>query len=160
MNQTTAAIVSRQIVVEAPRELAFTVFTERFGDFKPPSHNLLDAPIAATIFEPHVGGHIYDRDVNGAECRWARILVFEPPQLLVFSWNIGPTWELETDEANASEVEVRFVAESPSRTRVELEHRNFERHGNAWEAVRRGVASDNGWSLYLARFAKLFPVTG
>lgn len=79
MTQAATAVVRRQIVVDAPIEQAFTVFVERFGDFKPREHNLLTVPIAATVFEPRVGGHIYDRGVDGSECRWARILAYEPP---------------------------------------------------------------------------------
>ena len=113
------------------------MFTERLGDIKPPEHNLLAAPIAETVFEPRVGGHIYDRATDGTVCRWARVLVYEPPRRVVFSWDIGPTWQLETDPENASEVEVRFIEETPDRTRVELEHRNIDRHGPGWEAVAR-----------------------
>lgn len=152
----TAAVVRRQIVVEAPVDKAFAVFTERLGDFKPPEHNLLAVPIAETVFEPRVGGHIYDRGIDGSECRWARVLAFEPPQRVVFSWDIGPTWQLETDPENASEVEVRFVAETTHRTRVELEHRNIDRHGPGWQAVAEGVGHDQGWPLYLERYAALF----
>jgi len=148
-------VVRREIVVQAPLEKAFTVFTERFGDIKPPEHNLLGAPIAETVFEPRVGGHIYDRATDGSECRWARVLAYEPPHRVVFSWDIGPTWQLEADPGNASEVEVRFTAETPQRTRVALEHRNLERHGPGWESVRDGVAHDQGWSLYLDRYAAL-----
>ena len=155
MTETATARVQRQVVVDAPIELAFGVFTERFGDFKPPEHNMLEVPIAETVFEPRVGGHIYDRGADGSECRWARILAYEPPSRVVFSWDISPQWRLETDPENASEVEVRFVAETPDRTRVELEHRNLERHGPGWEAVRGGVAEDGGWPLYLARYAAL-----
>lgn len=155
MTQATSAVVLRQIVVEAPIERAFTVFTDRFGAIKPREHNLLAVPLAETVFEPRVGGHIYDRGIDGSECRWARILAFEPPQRLVFSWDIGPRWQLESDPGNASEVEVRFIAESPHRTRVELEHRNLDRHGPGWEAVRDGVADDAGWPLYLTRYAAL-----
>ena len=90
------------------------MFTERFGDFKPPEHNLLGAAIAETVFEPRVGGHIYDRAEDGSECHWARVLVYEPPTRVVFSWDIGPTWQLETDPDNTSEVEVRFIAEAPT----------------------------------------------
>ena len=151
----TAAVVRRQIVVEAPIARAFTVFTERFGDFKPPEHNLLPVAIAETVFEPRVGGHIYDRGVDGSECRWARVLAFDPPTRVVFSWDIGPTWQLETDPGSTSEVEVRFVAETPQRTRLELEHRHLERHGQGWESVSDGVADDAGWPLYLARYAAL-----
>ena len=156
MTQAASAVVRRQIVVEAPSETAFSVFTERLGDFKPPEHNLLDAPLAETVFEPRVGGHIYDRATDGTVCRWARVLVFEPPSRVVFSWDIGPTWQLEINPENASEVEVRFIEETADRTRVELEHRNIDRHGPGWEAVAEGVGHDQGWPLYLARYAALF----
>jgi uncharacterized protein YndB with AHSA1/START domain len=150
---TVDAVVRRQITVEAPLEQAFEVFVERFGDFKPKEHNLLGAEIVETRFEPTVGGHIYDRSADGSECRWARVLAYEPPDRVVFSWDISPTWQLETDPGNSSEVEVRFSAETPTRTRVELEHRNLERHGPGWEGVRDGVGNEGGWPLYLTRYA-------
>ncbi|NJC14794.1 uncharacterized protein YndB with AHSA1/START domain [Micromonospora profundi] len=156
MTQAATAVVRRQIVVDAPIEQAFTVFVERFGDFKPREHNLLTVPIAATVFEPRVGGHIYDRGVDGSECRWARILAYEPPTRVVFSWDIGPTWQPEPDPDLASEVEVAFIVEAPGRTRIALEHRHLERHGPGWESVRDGVDSDAGWSLYLGRYLSLF----
>jgi uncharacterized protein YndB with AHSA1/START domain len=142
------------IVVEAPIERAFSVFTDGFGTFKPREHNMLGVDIAETVFETHVGGNIYDRGVDGSECRWARVLAFEPPNRVVFSWDISPRWQIETDPDKTSEVEVRFIAESPERTRVELEHRNLDRHGEGWEAERDGVAGDGGWPLYLDRFAQ------
>jgi len=144
-------VVHRQIVVNAPIATAFEAFVGRFGDFKPPEHNLLAAPIARTTFEPRVGGHIIDVAEDGSECRWARVLAYEPPDRVVFSWDISPYWQLESDPENASEVEVRFVAEAPERTRVELEHRHLERHGPGWEGVRDGVEGDAGWPLYLSR---------
>lgn len=155
MTRTASAAVRKQIVVQAPLDKAFAVFTERFGDIKPPDHNLLAVPIAETVFEPRVGGHIYDRGTDGSECRWARVLAFDPPHRVVFSWDIGPTWQLETEPENASEVEVRFIAETPDRTRVELEHRNIDRHGPGWPAVAEGVGHDQGWPLYLERYAAL-----
>jgi uncharacterized protein YndB with AHSA1/START domain len=154
--QTQAEIVQRHVVVDAPIDRAFEVFTARFGDFKPPEHNLLGAPITETIFEPRVGGNIYDRASDGSECRWARILAYEPPDRVVFSWDIDPRWQIEPNKENTSEVEIRFVAESAERTRVELEHRNLDRHGPDWENVRDGVSSDGGWPLYLQRYAALF----
>ena len=152
----TTTTVRRQILVNAPITEAFKVFTERFGDFKPREHNLLKAAIAETVFEPRVGGNIYDRAVDGSECRWARILVFDPPKRVVFSWDISPRWQIETNPDLTSEVEVRFVAETPERTRVELEHRNLQRHGTGWEFVRDGVDGEAGWPLYLRRYAALF----
>jgi uncharacterized protein YndB with AHSA1/START domain len=155
----TEATVRHHVVVDAPIEQAFAVFTERFGDFKPREHNLLGAPIAETVFEPRVGGHILDRAVDGTECRWARIVAYEPPARVVFSWDISPQWSIVTDPDMSSEVEVRFEAETPGRTRVELEHRNIERHGPDWPSVAQGVDSDQGWPLYLARYAALFTQT-
>jgi uncharacterized protein YndB with AHSA1/START domain len=156
MTQTDTAAVRKRVVVEAPQERAFVVFTERFGDFKPREHNIMRSPIARTVFEPRVGGHIVDVAEDGSECRWARILAYEPHDRVVFSWDIGPDWQLVADPGNASEVEVRFVAETPTRTRIELEHRHLDRHGPGWEAVRDGIDTDQGWPLYLARYAGLF----
>jgi uncharacterized protein YndB with AHSA1/START domain len=155
MTQQTSEVVRCEVVVAVPIDQAFLQFTERFGDFKPREHNLLQVPIAETVFEPRVGGHILDRGTDGSECRWARVLAYEPPTRVVFSWDIGPTWQLETDPANASEVEVRWFAEAPDRTRVELEHRHLERHGPGWEAIRDGIADDAGWTLYLDRYVAL-----
>jgi uncharacterized protein YndB with AHSA1/START domain len=149
------AVVRRHVVVDAPIDRAFATFVDRFGDFKPKEHNLLGSPIAETRFEPHVGGGIVDRAEDGSECRWARVLAYEPPSRVVFSWDISPRWQLEADEANASEVEVSFVAETPERTRLELVHRHLDRHGPGWEGVRDGVADDAGWPLYLAGYAEV-----
>jgi uncharacterized protein YndB with AHSA1/START domain len=151
---TQETTVRAEVVVDAPIERAFTVFTAGFGRFKPREHNLLGGvDIAETVFEPRVGGHVYDRGVDGSECRWARVLAYEPPDRVVFSWDISPQWQLEPDLDRTSEVEVRFTSETPERTRVVLEHRNLERHGTGWEGVREGVSSPDGWPLYLERFA-------
>jgi uncharacterized protein YndB with AHSA1/START domain len=152
--QAAETSVRASIVVEAPLERAFSVFTEDFGSFKPPEHNMLAVEIAETVFEPRVGGHLYDRGVDGSECRWARVLAYEPPNRVVISWDISPQWQLETDLEKTSEVEVRFISEAPERTRVELEHRNLDRHGEGWEGERAGVGSEGGWPLYLQRFAE------
>jgi uncharacterized protein YndB with AHSA1/START domain len=153
--QAEGTAVRHQVVVEAPIERAFSVFTKDFGSFKPREHNMLSVDIAETVFEPHEGGHLYDRGVDGSECRWARVLAYEPPDRVVISWDISPQWQIETDPSKTSEVEVRFIAETPARTRVELEHRNLDRHLDGWEAVREGVDSEGGWPLYLRRYAEL-----
>ncbi|MFI5511139.1 SRPBCC family protein [Mycobacterium sp. NPDC051804] len=156
MTTARSETIRHHVVVNAPLERAFRVFTERFGDFKPREHNLMSVPIVETVFEPRVGGHIFDRGEDGTLCKWASILAYEPPTKVVFTWNIGPTWQLETDPAKRSEVEVRFIAESAESTRVELEHRHIERHGDGWEAVAGGVGGDAGWPLYLERYVGLF----
>ena len=152
--QAAEASVRTSIVVEAPIEHAFSVFTEDFGSFKPPEHNILGVELAETVFETREGGHVYDRGVDGSECRWARVLAYEPPNRVVISWDISPQWQIETDLEKTSEVEVRFISEAPDRTRVELEHRNLERHGEGWEGIRAAVGSEGGWPLYLGRFTE------
>lgn len=156
MTEAAGAAVRHSVTVAAPLERAFEVFTRGFGRFKPSEHNLLGVPIAETVLEEHVGGALIDRGVDGSECRWGRVLAFDPPHRLVFSWDIGPTWQIETDPARSSEVEVIFVADGPDRTRVELEHRHFDRHGEGWPSLREGVDGDQGWPLYLDRYSALF----
>jgi uncharacterized protein YndB with AHSA1/START domain len=151
----TGTSVKTAIVVDAPIARAFKVFTEDFGRFKPREHNLLGVPIAETVFEPRVGGYLYDRGIDGSECRWARVLVYEPPNRMLLTWNISPRWQIETDPDKVSEWEVRFSAETAQRTRVEIEHRKLDRHGEGWEGERDGVAGDQGWPLYLRRYADL-----
>lgn len=139
-------------MVDVPIEHAFATFTENSA-WKPKEHNLLGVEIAESRFEAHEGGYIYDRGVDGSECRWARVLAYEPPKRVVFAWLITPQWSVETDVSKASEVEVRFIAEAPERTRVEIEHRHLERHGEGWESMRDSVNAPQGWPLYLQRFA-------
>ena len=152
-SQAESTSVRTQIVVEAPVERAFRVFTAEFDKIKPREHNMLQVEIAESVFEARAGGRVYDRGIDGSECQWARVLVCEPPNRIVFSWDISPQWQLEDDLAHASKVEVRFVAEAPARTRVEIEHRHLDRHGDGWPGLREGVGGDGGWPLYLARFA-------
>lgn len=153
--QTEQTSIQTEIVVQAPQSYAFRVFTEDFGRIKPPEHNMLAVDIAETVLEPRVGGRVFDRGVDGSEYQWARMLAYEPPDRLVFSWDISPQWQLESDPEKTSEVEVRFISETPERTRVELVHRNLDRHGEGWEGTRDAVIGEGGWPLYLRRFAEL-----
>jgi uncharacterized protein YndB with AHSA1/START domain len=151
--QSTSAPVRTSIVVEAPRQRAFEVFTQDMKAWWPEDHHMLDGEIGEMIFEPRAGGRVYDRATDGRECTWARVLAYEPPDRVMFTWDIGPSWEIETDLERASEVEVRFIAESDARTRVELEHRHLERHGEGWEGMHGAVSSPGGWPKTLAAYA-------
>jgi uncharacterized protein YndB with AHSA1/START domain len=151
--QAEDTAVRASIVVDAPADRAFSVFTDDIGTWWDPTHHILEGDLAEMVFEPRAGGHVYDRGVDGSECRWARVLAYEPPERFVISWDIDPQWKLEPDPDKASEVEVRFIPEGPDRTRVELEHRNLERHGDGWERVRDAVGSPGGWPAGLERLA-------
>ncbi|HEX4624585.1 MAG TPA: SRPBCC family protein [Solirubrobacteraceae bacterium] len=152
--QIADTAVRTSIVVDAPQPLAFDVFTQDMGGWWPPDHHILEGELAEMVFELRDGGRIYDVGVDGSECQWARVLAFEPPERVVISWDITTEWKLETDLARTSEVEVRFVAEGPERTRVELEHRHLDRHGEGWQNMRGAVGSPGGWPGGLQRFAE------
>jgi uncharacterized protein YndB with AHSA1/START domain len=152
--QTTETSVRTSITVEAPIDQAFSVFTEGIGSWWPPEYNLLEVDIAKRVFETHVGGQVYDVGTDGSECHWARVLAFEPPERFIISWDISPQWQIETDPDKTSEVEVRFASETPERTRVEVEHRNLDRHGDGWEGLRDSVGADSGWPGCVRRFAE------
>jgi hypothetical protein len=137
--------VSTEVEVEASAEHAFRVFTEEIGTWWDDDKHILRAPLAQMVFEPYVGGHIIDRGTDGSECRWARVLVYEPPVRVCFSWDINLQWQIETDPERASEVEITFTELRPGRTRVVLTHRHLDRHGEGWEDMRDAVGS--GWSL-------------
>ncbi len=147
--------VRTSVVVDVPIEHAFSVFTAGIGTWWPRDHHILEGELAEMVFEPRVGGNIYDRAVDGTECRWSRVLAYEPPHRLVFSWDISSQWKVETDHDKVSEVEVVFTAEGPGRTRVELEHRGLDRHGDRWEAHRDAVGSESGWQRGLGEFARV-----
>ena len=152
--QAEATSVRSSIVVDAPLDLAFSVFTDDIGSWFPSEYNLLDTVIVERVFEPRVGGHVYDRGTDGSECHWARVLAYEPPGRVVISWDISPHWQIETDPEKTSEVEVQFISETPERTRVELEHRNIDRHGEGWQQTRESVGGDGGWPGCLRKFAE------
>ena len=146
--------VRHQVVVELPQDQAFWAFTD-LDRIKPREHNMLAVPIEATVLEQHVGGDVYDRGVDGSICRWGRVLTFDPPRVIAFSWDIGPDWQVASDLTRTSEVEVTFTAQDDQRTLVTLIHRHLERHGLGWESMRDGVDVEDGWPLYLARYRAL-----
>jgi uncharacterized protein YndB with AHSA1/START domain len=143
--QASDTAVRRSITVRAPIERAFSVFTDGIGSWWNPEHHLIETK--EMVFDPFVGGHVRDVGVDGNECRWSRVLAYDKPNRIVFSWDIALDWTIETDPERTSEIEVRFTAEGPDRTLVELEHRNLERHGDGWESMRSAVDAPNGWNL-------------
>jgi uncharacterized protein YndB with AHSA1/START domain len=156
---TDQTAIRKEIVVDAAQDRAFALFVERFDKIKPREHNMLGVEIAASVFEPRAGGRVYDRGVDGSERQWGRVLMYEPPSRIVFTWDISPYWQIESDPTRTSEVEIRFVAETADRTRVSLEHRHLDRHGDGWEGLRDAIEGDGGWPLYLARYAEQVSTT-
>lgn len=148
---TEATSVSTAVDVRSGIEHTFRVFTQEMGSWWDADHHILEAELADMIFEPYVGGHIIDRGVDGSECRWSRVLAYEPPHRVCFSWDINLQWQRETDPARTSEIEVTFTAIAPDLTRVVLTHRHLDRHGEGWQSMRDALGS--GWSL--VRFAEV-----
>jgi uncharacterized protein YndB with AHSA1/START domain len=148
------AVVRRTITVAAPQQRAFEVFTAGLGTWWPKEFSIGEADMADFVIEPKVGGRWYELGVDGKECDTGRVTAFEPPDRLILAWHLDGNFQYDADPAHASEVEVRFIAEDATHTRVELEHRRFERHGDTAEAVFGVVESPNGWGYCLDLFAK------
>ncbi len=149
----TVAPVRASVTVAAPVERAWKVYTEDYGSWYPKGHFIGSGPAETVAFEPYVGGRWYERSPDGTELVWGKVLAWEPPHRLVLAWMVGGDWQHDPDPAHASEVEVRFVADGPGRTRVELEHRGIERHGDGWGSVLTGVSGAGGWGTILERYA-------
>ena len=153
MTVHTIRPVRRQITVEAPQQTAFDVFTRGMGSWWNPDHSLGDRPLVDVVVEPRVGGRWFERDAGGAECPWGTVLVWEPPSRVVLGWQLDGEWTFDPDLV--TEVELRFVVEGPTTTRVELEHRDLERLGDHADPARASLAGEGGWSGLLARFARV-----
>jgi uncharacterized protein YndB with AHSA1/START domain len=152
--QAASDVVRTSIVVNAPLERAFSVFTAGIDTWWPRSHTIGDSPLAEMVLECREGGRAYGLGEDGSEADWGRVLVYEPPQRIVVSWDITLQWKHELDPAKASEFEVSFTPEGEGRTLVVLEHRHLDRHGEGWQEMRDAVGSPNGWGGGLGAFAK------
>jgi uncharacterized protein YndB with AHSA1/START domain len=152
-SKATEASVSLAVTVEASQATAFRTFTEDMGSWWPIEHHILEGTLDRIVFEQKVGGDVYDLATDGSRCRWARVLAYDPPERVVISWDISLAWQLETDLARTSEIEIRFVKVGPRTTTVELEHRHLDRHGEGWEPMREMLGSSSGWGGTLRQFA-------
>jgi uncharacterized protein YndB with AHSA1/START domain len=142
------------MVVDLPAEQAFWRFAD-LDKIKPREHNMRSAAIAETVLEQQAGGDLYNRGVDCTICRWGRLLSFDPPHTIAFSWEIGPDWQVVSDPTTAGEVEISFAGDADGRTRVTLVRRHIDRHGGDWESLQAGLHSPNAWPLYLSRFEAL-----
>jgi len=145
--------ITGTVTVGLPVEQAFSVFTGEFTTWWPHQYHIGQAEVAEVILEPREGGRWYERGVDGSECDWGRVLVWAPPRRLVFTWQINGAWRFDPDPEHASEIEVVFAEDGPGQTRVEVEHRHFDRlvdGRNIHDAIRGG----GGWALLLEGYAK------
>ncbi len=156
MNQVvTIAPVKKSVTVGASQEVAFETFTAHIGRWWPKDHGIGKAKLKDVRIEPRTGGRAYEIDEDGAEVKWGTVVLWEPHERLIFTWQITSAWQPAPHDERAvnSEIEVRFVAQGPATTRVELEHRNFERMGGEPGAAMRN-AVDSGWPALLGLFAQ------
>lgn len=144
--------VRKSVTVDIPIHKAFTVFTGGFDSWWPRSHKIGAAELREAVLEGRQGGRWYEIDVDGSECEWGRVLQWDPPNRLVLAWQIDGTWQF--DPEFLTEVEVRFVADGPNRTRVDLEHRNLDRFGDSQDEIWAAFDSPGGWTGLLDAFAQ------
>lgn len=153
MTMTIAiAPVEKSVTVSASAERAFRVFTEGFDTWWPRTHHIGSAPMKRAVIEGFVGGRCYSEQVDGSDCPWGQVLVWDPPRRIVFAWQINTDWKFEPDLAKSSEVEVRFTPLGDGTTRVDLAHRGFERSGTAAQTMRDRVDAPGGWGSLLDLF--------
>jgi len=145
--------VLKTVTVRAGVERAFRVFTEGFDSWWPRTHHIGSSPMTKAVIEGRVGGRCYSQQQDGADCPWGQILEWEPPRRFVIAWMITPQWKYQPDLSKASEVEVKFTSLADGGTRVDLEHRYFERSGEGWQQARDSVNSGGGWGMLLELFA-------
>jgi uncharacterized protein YndB with AHSA1/START domain len=141
------------VTVAVPVDRAFHVFTASFNTWWPHQYHIGRAEIAEAVLEPREGGRWYERGVDGSECDWGRVLAWEPPHRLVVTWQINGQWQYDPDPDHASEIEVRFTADGPEQTVVELEHRLLDRLVDG-RVLRDGITGGGGWGAILELFAK------
>jgi uncharacterized protein YndB with AHSA1/START domain len=145
--------VRASVVVDAPIEHAFRVFTADMGAWWPASHHIADVPMAAAILEPRVGGRWYELGEDGSTCDWGVLLAWEPPHHVAFSWHLDGDFRLDRVPGHASRVDVRFTSRDDGSTSVELEHSGLDRHGEGWQRLRDGVRPPRGWTSILQLYA-------
>ncbi len=141
------------ITVGVPVERAFGVFTGSIDTWWPRMYHIGQSDMAEAVMEPKEGGRWYERGVDGTECDWGRVLAWDPPHRLVVTWQINGRWQFDPDPGHASEIEIRFTADGPGQTTVDLEHRLLERLGDG-QAIRDAIGSGGGWGAILELFAK------
>ncbi len=145
--------IQQEIDVEMPLAEAFSRFVDRLGEWWPAEYTWSQDALEEIVIEPREGGLCSEHGPDGFRCDWGRVLRFERPTGLSFSWQIGPGREPVPDRHKASEVEVRFERVGEATTRVALEHRGFERHGEGGEEYSAALSSDQGWPYILERYA-------
>lgn len=138
--------IRKTLHVAAPVERAWEVFTGRLNDWWPvETHSIARERVETLVLEGRAGGRMFERTVDGEEGSWGTVLAWEPPHRLVVSWHVNPT------RPGPTEWEVRFEPEGEG-TRVEFEHRGWERYDDAAEAAG---SYDRGWDVVLGSFAEL-----
>jgi uncharacterized protein YndB with AHSA1/START domain len=152
MTSAADTSVKKSITVNAGVERAFEVFTAEFDTWWPRGHHIGKSPMKRAIIELRAGGRCYTSQEDGTDCDWGRILEWDPPHRFLLAWQITPEWGYEPDLSKSSEVEVRFTPQAGGGTRVDLDHRHFERMGPGADTMRAGVGGEGGWSSLMELF--------
>jgi uncharacterized protein YndB with AHSA1/START domain len=143
------APVRKSIRVNTGQARAFEVFTACLDRWWPKAHHIGPSEPKQVLIEPRVGGRWYELAADGTETTVGHMRIWDPPHRFVMSWEISSEWEPEP--GGGTEVEVLFIAEGENTTRVELEHRLFERLGAAG-GTKIHDSVERGWPGLLELF--------
>ena len=144
--------VKKHIVVETSQQRAFRTFTDGIDRWWPRGHHIGASPLERMIIEPRPGGRWYSLCKDGSEVEVGKVVTWEPPSRVVLTWQITAQWTYAADFE--TEVDVRFIAEGPRRTRVELEH-HLERYGADAATMKEQLEGDDAWFAMLGLFAQV-----
>jgi uncharacterized protein YndB with AHSA1/START domain len=149
---SSIAPITKQLVVQASQERAFSVFTSGIDRWWPRQHHIGTSPLKRAVLEPRPGGRWYAESEDGSECDTGKVLIWDPPRRLVLAWQITADWQF--DPTFVTEVEITFTAQGPKQTLVQFEHRNLERFGaNAAEQAKQ-MGAQGGWPATIENFAR------
>jgi uncharacterized protein YndB with AHSA1/START domain len=145
-------VIRHTVTVPRSIEDAFALFTDGLTTWWPAEYTWAQGVLDVIVMEPGLNGRCFERGPHSFECDWGRVLVWEPPTRVRFTWQISPRREPVPDPTKASEVEVRFTAQGVERTQVTLEHHHFKRHGEGYIESQKMLNSEQGWPYILACF--------
>ena len=145
--------VRKELVIKASQERVFKAFTEQLDKWWPRQHHIGKAEMREAVLELEPGGRWYEIGVDGSECNWGKVLIWEPPKKLVLAWQINANWQYEPNFV--TEVEINFIQQGPTQTLLAFEHKDIERFGEKAPEIWSAFDSEKGWTGMLKALAAL-----
>ncbi len=146
--------VRRSLTVGVDRQTAFTLFTDGFGMWWPPSHHVAPGDLDTVIIEPRANGRWYEKLLGGGEANWGTVIAIEPPSRLLLGWQLNHEWQYDRKVERASTIEITFSSVAAELTQIDFEHRDLANHGREAQAIHDAVNAPEGWTFLLSHYTE------